>query len=203
VDWHEGEVRRLERRLEGDPGAVGSVVFQGSSSIRLWDTLAADLGEPRIRNLGFGGSTLAACARYFERLVVPCRPGALVVYVGDNDLAIGRTPAEVDASFADLIRQVDARLGPIRFAFVSIKPSPALWAKVDAIRSANEMIRARIASRPNSDYVDVFAPMLGPDGLPRPELYAGDGLHLSRAGYRLWAEVILSDRPSLGFGPPR
>ena len=40
------------------------------------------------------------------------------------------------------------------------------------------------------DYIDVFTPMLGPDGRPRAELFLPDRLHMTEAGYRLWHGVI-------------
>ena len=127
--WYEFEVRGMERAFKtgSPPGSVPPVVFYGSSSIRLWTTLAEDLGDPRIVNLGFGGSTMAACAHYFERLVVPRKPGSLVLYVGDNDLGTGRSVQDILKSFRALLHKVDTHIGPIRFAFISIKPSPALW----------------------------------------------------------------------------
>jgi lysophospholipase L1-like esterase len=193
--WVRWEVRRMERAFRTtEPGATRPVVFYGSSSIRLWSTLAEDMGDPAVVNLGFGGSTLADCVRYFERLVVPRRPRALVVYAGDNDLGGGRSVNDVVTSFRELLAKIDAQIGPIPFAFVSIKPSPARWALVDAIREANWRIREDLRSRPNSTFIDIFEPMLGPDGRPRSELYADDGLHLSPAGYRVWTLEILKHR---------
>lgn len=48
------------------------------------------------------------------------------------------------------------------------------------------------------DYVDVFNPMLGEDGQPRPELLVEDGLHLTPEGYELWSEIL---RPYLEEEP--
>ncbi len=193
---YEREVRRLERAFKGGPppGPIPPVVFYGSSSIRLWSNLAEDLGDPRVVNLGFGGSTMAACDHYFERLVVPRKPSSLVLYVGDNDLAIGRSSQDVVESFRSLLGKVDSHLGPIPFAAISVKPSPALWPLIDSIRTVNAAIREELGRRPRSDFIDIFPSMLGPDGLPRPELYLEDGLHLSRAGYLAWLERILSHR---------
>jgi hypothetical protein len=125
VEWYEEEVQFMERAAAAGPGPIRPVAFYGSSSIRLWSSLADDLGDVRIVNLGFGGSTLAACAHFFERLVVPRRPASLVLYAGDNDLGDGRSARDVFGSFRALVDQLDARLGPIPFAFISIKPSPA------------------------------------------------------------------------------
>jgi lysophospholipase L1-like esterase len=199
VFWYEFEVRAMEHafRTGPPPGPTPPVVFYGSSSIRLWTNLAEDLGDPQIVNLGFGGSTLAACVHYFERLVVPRQPGSLVVYAGDNDLGDGRTAVDVIGSFRELIAKVDAFLGPIPFAFLSIKPSLARWSLIEDIRTANETIRADLSRRPRSTYIDIATAMLGDDGRPRGELFLEDGLHLSPEGYRVWADRILADRAAI------
>jgi lysophospholipase L1-like esterase len=197
LEWYEEEVRSMESSREPGPTPGRAVAFYGSSSIRLWSNMAADLGDPRIVNLGFGGSTLAACVHFFERLLVPRRPGSMVLYAGDNDLGDGRSPIDVLGSFRDLTRKLDTHLGPIPFAFISIKPSPARGPLIDSIRTANEMIRRELTLRPNTQYIDVFGPMLGPEGRPRRELYSEDGLHLSPAGYRLWADRILLHRDAI------
>ena len=65
----------------------------------------------RRSNQAFGGSTLEACAWFFERLVVPCYPRALVCYAGDNDLGDGRTPDQVlDGAQQGAIDNVKAHL---------------------------------------------------------------------------------------------
>ena len=38
--------------------------------------------------------------------------------------------------------------------------------------------------------MDVFTPMLGADGKPRPELFVEDGLHLTPEGYALWTRAL-------------
>ena len=194
MDWYEDEVRAMERacKAERPPEPTPPVAFYGSSSIRLWSSLAEDLGDPRIVNLGFGGSTMAACAHFFERLVVPRRPCSLILYVGDNDLGDGRSVEDVVKSFHALSAKVDAHLGPIPFAFISIKPSPALWRRIDDIRAVNATIQDELDHRSRATYIDIFPSMLGPGGLPRGELYLEDGLHLSRAGYLVWREQILA-----------
>jgi len=190
MEWFESEVQELERervrwRLPPHP-----TVFYGSSSIRLWTTLAEDLGDERAINLGFGGSTLEACVQFFERLVPPMRPAALVVYAGENDLGDGRAPSQVIGWFRQMIAKVDALLPSIPFGYISIKPSPARAALLDRIAGTNHAIRDEIAGHATAFYIDVFASMLKPNGEPRGDLFLADGLHLSRAGYLLWAEVL-------------
>src|SRR5580698_11490568 len=124
MHWYEDEVRALEQSLASSVKEAHPPVFYGSSSIRLWDTLAEDF-DPRVVNAGFGGSTLEACDHYFERLVQPLHPRSLLLYAGDNDLGDGRSVQQVLGWFRSLADKVADLAGPIPFGFVSIKPSPA------------------------------------------------------------------------------
>jgi lysophospholipase L1-like esterase len=194
MDWYEDEVRGLEAAVRDRPPPPAGVAFYGSSSVRLWHTLAADFPGQAVVNLGFGGSTLAACAHFFPRLVPPCRPRAVVLYAGDNDLGDGRAPEDVLAALRSLVGRFAAALPAARLAVLAIKPSLARWHLQPRIVEANRLFAAELAGRPGARYVDVHAPMLGPDGRPRTDLYAADGLHLSAAGYRVWAGVIGRER---------
>ncbi len=194
MQWYEDEVRALEERIKIGPIPRDPVAFYGSSSIRMWNTLALDLALPNALNLGFGGSTLEACAYFFERLVIPVAPACLIVYAGDNDLGDGRSPEDVLTSFRSLAGQVHARLPGIPFTFISIKPSPARFAIIDRIRRTNDLIRREIGQFETGCFISVFEAMLDDRGRPRAGLFLEDGLHLSPAGYRVWAGVLANHR---------
>jgi len=199
MQWYEDEVRAVEERIKVGQIPRHPVAFYGSSSIRLWNTLASDLALPNALNLGFGGSTLEACAYFFERLVVPAAPASLVVYAGDNDLGDGRSPENVLTFFRSLADQVHTRLPGIPFAFISIKPSPARLGIIDRIRRTNDLIRREIGQRKISQsdagcFISIFEAMLDDRGKPRASLFLEDGLHLSPAGYRVWAAVLANYR---------
>lgn len=173
------------------PPAPGGVVFVGSSSIRRWDGLELRFGgDTPIVKRGFGGSTLRDCAQYVQRLVTRYRPRLVVVYAGDNDLAEGRSPHEVLDSFTEFVAGVRRELPAARIAFVSIKPSPLRSALLPQVRQANALVREFARKAVDVDYIDVFTPMIGPDGQPRIELFVDDALHLNAAGYGLWEEII-------------
>jgi lysophospholipase L1-like esterase len=170
--------------------APGGVVFVGSSSIRMWDGLEQAFQKVPVVKRGFGGSRLSDCAAHVDRLVVRYQPRQVIVYAGDNDLAEGATPAEVTASFRQLVQRVHAELPETRITFVSIKPSPLRAHLLQDVREANRRILEVARATPNLDYVDVFTPMLGADGAPRADLYGADALHMNEAGYALWRELI-------------
>jgi lysophospholipase L1-like esterase len=190
--WYESEVQSLERagvkRVDKRVNGNRPPVFYGSSSIRLWDTLAEDF-DPRVVNLGFGGATLEACDYFFARLVPPVHPRSLLIYAGDNDLGDGRSVEAALGWFRSLAGKV-AKLGAIPFGFVSVKPSPARYAIIDRIRRFNTLVRHEIETRPKGFYVDVYSAMLDESDKPRSELFLADGLHLSREGYRLWGHML-------------
>lgn len=189
MDWYEADIRELERRRRDAPPAPGAVAFYGSSSFTLWASLADDFPRVAVQNLAFGGSTLAACAHFYQRVVPPVRPRALVLYAGDNDLGDGQSPEAVAGSFAWLQRQHLTSCPTAPLAFVSIKPSPSRWHLRDRIAASNELIRGLVLSQPGGLFVNVHSQMIR-DGQPRRELFADDGLHLSRAGYDLWVRVL-------------
>jgi len=169
----------------------GGVLFVGSSSIRLWNDLEKQFEDPvAIVKRGFGGSRLQDTTDHLQRLVLPYKPRVVVVYAGDNDLAEGRTPQQVLQSFADFVAGVHAALPSTRIAFVSIKPSPLRLRLMQLAAETNGLIAAFCSSDARLDYINVYSPMLGPDGRPREELFQPDRLHLNAQGYALWKSVI-------------
>ncbi|MBI1356423.1 MAG: GDSL family lipase [Acidobacteria bacterium] len=197
MEWYESEVADLERRLHEQPPSPGAVLFYGSSSIRLWTSAAADLDEPRLVNAGFGGSTLEACAWYFDRLVAPWKPSVLTLYAGDNDLGDGQSVERTLLFFDAFLWRFGLRCPHTRLAVLSVKPSPARSHLQKSIARVNRGIAQRLAAMPDAVYVDVHGPMLDRNGDPRPELYAADGLHLSPAGYDLWTQILRARRDEI------
>jgi lysophospholipase L1-like esterase len=185
----EPAIAAFEASDRSSPPPSGEIVFVGSSSIRLWD---ADRYFPdlTIINRGFGGSQLSDAVRYAERIVIPYKPRIVVVYAGDNDIYAGATSEEVVISFEQFVRTVRAKLPDVRIIFIGIKPSLQRWDVIERMRVVNEMIRAYAGHDDNVAFVDVDQAMLGWDEKPRGELFVADGLHLTPAGYELWAALL-------------
>jgi len=186
----ETEIRAFEAADKTNPPPHDAILFVGSSTIRLWKTLAQDFHEFKVVNRGFGGSQIVDSVALAERIIVPCRPRMVVLYAGDNDIAAGKPPEEVFADFKAFVAKVQSALPKARIAFISIKPSPSRWHLVNKIKTANKMIDAFCRQDERLIFVDVFTPMLGTDGQPRPELFLEDRLHMNAAGYALWTELI-------------
>lgn len=175
---------------QAQPPARNGIVFVGSSSIVKWTSLKQDFPGLNVLNRGFGGSELADSAFYAERLVVPLHPSVVVVYAGDNDLSLGKTPEAVHASFKEFCTKVHAALPATRIVFIAIKPSPSRWKLKEKVVAANALIAATCKSDPRLAYADIYTPMLDAAGNPRPELFVKDMLHLNEAGYALWKPIV-------------
>lgn len=187
--WEEA-IRAFERMDETDPPPEGAVLFAGSSSIRMWSTLAEDFPDEPVINRGFGGSQMSDLIHFAGRIVTPCAPRLILVYEGDNDVAAGKTAEQVFTDYRRFVSLMRNQLPDTRIAFIAIKPSLARRSLMDEMRKANEWIEAYAAARDHLDYIDVFTPMLGEDGEPLPHIFLEDGLHMNAAGYAIWTEAI-------------
>lgn len=187
--WYEEEVQRLENERLGltyNP----STLFYGSSSIRLWQTMPEDLKEYKPVNLGFGGSTLAACVWFFDRIVASYSPDILVLYAGDNDLGDGRSPEEVYIFFQQFIAKTKQRFGDqLPCYYVSLKPSPSRSNLLENFTYANRLIETYILQQhQNWKFINVFDQMLDIYVKPKSAYFEADGLHMNAKGYELWTK---------------
>lgn len=194
----EKEILAYEAADRTNPPPRGAILFIGSSSIRLWKTLAADFPRHAVINRGFGGSQIADSVRYTPRLVLPHRPRLVVLYAGGNDINAGKTPEQVLADYRAFVQGIHAALPDTRIACISIAPNPARWKQVERVRAANALLEAQTRTDPRLRFINVFPHMLGPDGLPQPDIFVQDRLHMNAAGYQIWTRVVA---PFLDVGP--
>ncbi len=190
MHWYEDDVRQLEQRVAALPQPTGRTAFYGSSSMRLWTTLAQDFPDQSLLNLGFGGSTLAACGWFMERILAPVQPKSVIFYAGDNDLGDGRHPEEVYLFFVAMVQKLQQYLPGVPLTFLSIKTSIARLKLADDIRYTNELVHQKVLRTPGCQYIDVASSLLGPNGRPRRDCFQADGLHLSPTGYAIWRDVL-------------
>ncbi len=192
MNWYLQDIERLEAK-EVIRNKKKKIVFYGSSSFTRWDSLEKTFTDFNAVNLGFGGSTLAACTWFYKRVVPRQKPDAIIIYAGDNDLGDGRNPEEVVIFYYQLINQIRQSLGNIPVCFLSIKPSPARFNLKGSIEFVNKCIMENIElSADHLHYIDVYSKMLDDSGRIRGELYDQDGLHLSAKGYELWQNEIMN-----------
>jgi lysophospholipase L1-like esterase len=187
MEMFEEEIQALEKKIETWSNFDQLVIFYGSSSIRLWETLESDLAPLNVLNLGFGGSSFGWCIYYYERLFkkIPCA-SQIIFYCGDNDLDNGLSPERVFAKFCKLkaLTRHDFPKTPI--SVITIKPSPSRNYLQEQIKLTNQLIRRELLGMTKGAQINVYERMLNEKGMARPELYQEDQLHLNEKGYKIW-----------------
>jgi lysophospholipase L1-like esterase len=183
------EITAFEKQEKDKPVPKDAIIFIGSSSIRLWK-LDHSFPSMDVVNRGFGGSHLADSVVYAPRLLVKQQPRIVVLYAGDNDLAVGKTPEQVAADFQDFVKVVQKELPKTKIIYLSIKPSPSRAKLADKAVKANALIAEACKKGERLVFVDVYKPMLGSDDKPRAELFRADNLHMNDMGYDLWTSIL-------------
>lgn len=186
----EKEIQAFERADRTNAPPPSGVLFIGSSSIRLWKTLATDFSDTPVLNRGFGGSHMADSVQLVPRIVWPYAPRLIVIYAGANDIAAGKTPQRVLEDYKAFVAKVREKQPMTRIAFISIAPNPARWAQIEKVREANRLVQEEAARDSKLSYIDVHSQMLGEDGKPLPDIFVEDRLHMNEKGYAIWKRVI-------------
>ena len=167
-----------------------ATIFVGSSSIVRWDTGDRFRGMPLL-NRGFGGSQMSDLVHYVEDTVLKYSPRTVVVYEGDNDTSAGKRSQQLLEDYKEFVEAVLTAQPSTRIVILSIKPSLARWDVWPDMQESNAAIEAYAQTDPRVDFVDIGTAMLGADGLPIPELFVDDGLHMTSAGYDIWDEIVM------------
>ncbi len=186
----EPEIAAYEAADRTNPPAKGGILFIGSSTIRLWSTLASDFPNHRVINRGFGGSEIVDSTHFADRIIFPYAPKQIFLRAGNNDIHNGRLPTEVASDFAAFVRTVHARLPQTEITFISLCAVPDRWPEGDKNRLLNKMIRHMALNMPRVSYVDAWNISLTNSGYARPELFRDDQLHFNAEGYKLLADRV-------------
>ncbi len=186
----EKSIAEFEARDQKSEPPKNALLFVGSSSIRMWD-LKKFWPEGEAINNGFGGSTLADSIHFFDRLIAPYEPRAVIIYAGDNDIKKGLSSEKTFADFKTLAEKIRAKFPKTQIAYIAIKPSQSRWGIWPEMNKANQLIHRECEKQENMTFVDIASPMLeGAEGAPPENWFIEDGLHLSIYGYEVWSAVI-------------
>ena len=153
----EWTISRFESQDRLHPPLPGAIVFTGSSSITFWKTLEQDMAPLRAINRGFGGSKIDQVARFVDRIVIPDRPRAVVLFAGTNDIAgpKPKTAEQVFQGYLAFVEKVRAALPEVPVYYISITPAPSRWKLWPIARAANELIRAYASAHRHLHFIDL------------------------------------------------
>lgn len=195
----EDDIVAILARLQRGPIPARPIAFYGSSSFRLWGTMAQDLRSLDVVNLGFGGGTNLSGRHYLDKILLPLAPDRVVLYFGENDIANdGLTAQSTFDNLKALVGDIRRGLPATRIFVLGTKHSPTRWIYADEVDRYNAATRAWCDRTGEATFVDVSRGLIGENGRPMGRYYQSDFIHLNAGGYAIWAEV-LRGLPDLGL----
>lgn len=183
------EVAQIVKQSQ-QKGLDGPIIFIGSSSIRMWNTLEQDFAGFPVLNHGFGGSTYKDLLFYKDQLIENFEPSMVIVYSGDNDIANGKEPDAVANSADQFVDGMRRSASGALVVVISVKPSLARWELKDKYIELNQKLKEMAEGLEHAVFVDVWSLMLNKKGEPDPKLFLEDGLHMNEKGYAIWKNAL-------------
>lgn len=186
---YDRDVAKIVQQSSQLPHEKQRAVFAGSSSFRLWGTMASAFPEFEVVNAGIGGSCFSDLYRYREELITATQPDVLLIYEGDNDAV---HMDEVDAILHDatqLFTWLNETHPDLPVYVVSPKPSPARWSYLPTYLALNKRL-ANLCLELGQRWIDCWPALTDEQGQVREDFFIQDRLHLNESGNAALGQAI-------------
>lgn len=184
------EVNAIEKKYNSLLDASKeTIVFAGSSSVRIWHDLQERFPQQQIVNSGFGGSQASDLLAYTNELILQYKPKKVFIYEGDNDIATGKDSKEIITDLLAIIEKIRVQNPSVKIVLIATKPSIARWNLKRSYKRLNRKLKKLSRKDADLDYADVWKPML----IKRKvitDIFLEDGLHMNAKGYAIWYDVL-------------
>lgn len=176
------------------------LIFVGGSTTQAWESEGINSWNEmksryRIANLGFGGDRTENALWRLRNGEFPANTQCryVVLHIGNNNSGAGHEPESTAAGIGKIIETLHANSPSAKIILLSILPVGA--DNGDAARKrnnrVNEITKKAYNGHPNVIYYDIYDRFINADGSLKGELYIGDNVHFSAAGYALQKELLL------------
>lgn len=187
----EPDIRKFEQLDSAETYSPASILFAGSSSIRLWAGLAEDMAPYEVIQRGYGGAKLDDLLYYSERIIYPHQFRAIVLFIA-NDIVGSekdKTTDEVQRLAGEVIKVIRNKYPVVPIFYIATTPTPLRWQVWPLIKEANAKIEQLCRNGENTYFINTDSAFIS-NGLPVDTLFLGDRLHLNNDGYRVWRDLI-------------
>ena len=194
LHW-ENEIQEFQVLDSTEIYSDDAILFAGSSSIRLWNSINEDMQPYSVIQRGYGGAKLSDFALYAEEIIYPHNFKALVIFIAndisgsDND----KTPEVVAGLFEYIVDIVREKYPTTPIFWIQITPTLSRWAEWDKIEKSNNIIKQYCEDSENLHFIETEKLFLNNDGLPNSNLFIEDQLHLNKDGYDIWTRKIKTE----------
>lgn len=191
----EFDITKFEQFNETAQYSGDAILFAGSSSIRLWTTLAEDMDPYPVIQRGYGGAKFSDFAVYADRIFSPHQCRAAVIFIA-NDITGSendKSPEEVKKLFLNVLKTFRKTHPETPFFYIAVTPTSSRWSAWTEISRTNELIREACQNNRNTWFIKTDYAFLDETGKPDDSLFVSDKLHLNSEGYRIWAGIIRAE----------
>ena len=144
--------------------------------------------EHRVVNLGRSGETAAELlARLPSTLTLQPPPDWLLLMTGTNDVCM--EDFSVPAVYEQIIKSCQAQLPTTIITVNSLLPIALPYLAANVVPRLNDLLRD-LTMKQEVHFLDGYAALTDPTGLPLANVLAADGVHLEEPGYQLWATQV-------------
>ncbi len=188
----EKDIRKFEHLDSVEAYPDSAFLFAGSSSIRLWSTLAGDMAPYPVIQRGYGGAKLSDFSVFADRIIYPHPCRAIVLFVA-NDITgseADKTPEEVRDLFLNVLKTIREKFPDTPVFWIAITPTGLRWKAWPQVEKANILIQKACKKHNNTYFISTKNFFLNAEGLPKDELFREDRLHLNEEGYVVWTSLI-------------
>lgn len=195
----ESKIQKLEERsVSQSESPADALLFFGSSSIRRWETINADMVPYPSINFGYGGAKYVDMVLFADRIFKLHQYRALILFAAndvkvlkDEDLKDGNSsPEEVRCCVEEIIRISKSQHPDAPIFIIEVTPTESRFAVWDQSRKINATLREIALTTANTWHIATAEHYLNADGTPKAEYFVDDKVHLNEKGYQKWAGLI-------------
>lgn len=166
-----------------------TIVFTGSSSIRIWEDVDRRFPEHKIVNTGFGGSQASDLSYFIYDLILRFNPKKVFIYEGDNDVFAKKRPNAIRKTIRQITDAIQRNDSTTQVVLIAAKPSIARWNLKRKYKRLNRKLQRLADKDPLVEYADVWNPMLEGKKV-KQDIFIEDGLHMNAKGYEIWYDTL-------------
>ena len=155
------EVREVQQKVEATwDASQNTIVFTGSSSIRLWSDLQQRFPKAQILNTGFGGSQSSDLEHYLDELILDYNPSQVFIYEGDNDISAKKSPRAIIDTLEDILEELQEKRPEMQIVLISAKPSISRWHLKRKYKRLNKRLSKLASNHQGVQFANVWNIML-------------------------------------------
>lgn len=210
------DLKRFEKTVqsfEKQPIEKGMIMFYGSSGFTRWTPkydhrpLEEDIrmkdGSPAAVNHGFGGSTIEEGLYYYNRIVKPWEPRAIVLRFFPNDVRQGYSPSEVVYLLAQFCNWARTDFPGVKLYLCDAMPHKlyiknVMWQTL--AKQYNKLLKDYCDANEDCTYVSQVSwhgfytdpADAGDYKKIRQDIWVEDEVHLTQEGYDIYRDLFLN-----------